>query len=143
MLYELLTSMSDDYGALNVFNYLTFRTGISLFTAFLISFLLGPRVIFMLKAKQKKGQPIRDDGPESHILTKQGTPTMGGFLILLGLSAGTLLWADLSNPYIWACLLVTTGFGFIGFLDDYAKITRSSTAGVSGKVKLLLNYVVR
>ncbi len=142
MLYELLTSMSDDYGTLNVFNYLTFRTGISLFTAFLISFLLGPRVIFMLKAKQKKGQPIRDDGPESHILTKQGTPTMGGFLILLGLSAGTLLWADLSNPYIWACLLVTTGFGFIGFLDDYAKITRSSTAGVSGKVKLLLEIAI-
>jgi phospho-N-acetylmuramoyl-pentapeptide-transferase len=142
MLYHLLTSMSDDYSVLNVFNYLTFRTGISLFTAFLISFLLGPRVIFMLKAKQKKGQPIRDDGPENHILTKQGTPTMGGFLILLGLSAGTLLWADLKNPYIWACLLVTTGFGFIGFLDDYAKITRSSSAGVSGRVKLILEIVI-
>ena len=142
MLYHLLTSMSDDFGFLNVFNYLTFRTGISLFTAFLISFLLGPRVIFMLKAKQKKGQPIRDDGPESHVLTKQGTPTMGGFLILLGLSAGTLLWADLKNPYIWACLLVTTGFGFIGFLDDYAKITRSSSAGVSGRVKLLMEIII-
>ncbi|MDG1858605.1 MAG: hypothetical protein P8I94_05860, partial [Emcibacteraceae bacterium] len=96
----------------------------------------------MLKAKQKKGQPIREDGPESHILTKQGTPTMGGFLILLGLSAGTLLWADLSNQYIWACLLVTTGFGFVGFLDDYAKITQSSTAGVSGKVKLLMEIII-
>ena len=142
MLYHYLTSISDQYSFLNVFNYLTFRTGVSLFTAFLISFLLGPRVIFMLKAKQKKGQPIREDGPESHILTKQGTPTMGGFLILLGLSAGTLLWADLSNQYIWACLLVTTGFGFVGFLDDYAKITQSSTAGVSGKVKLLMEIII-
>ncbi len=142
MLYHLLTSLSDDYGFFNVFNYLTFRTGASLFTAFVISFLFGPKVIFMLKNKQKKGQPIRDDGPESHLLTKQGTPTMGGFLILLGLSAGTLLWADLTNQYVWACLLITSGFGFIGFLDDYAKITRSSSDGVSGKVKLLLEIVI-
>lgn len=142
MLYHFLTSYSDEYSVLNVFNYLTFRTGISLFTAFIVSFLLGPKVINMLKSKQRKGQPIRDDGPESHLLTKQGTPTMGGFLILLGLSAGTLLWADLSNMYIWACLLVTTGFGFIGFLDDYAKITRSSSAGVSGRVKLLLELII-
>ena len=142
MLYNLLTSLSDEYSYLNVFSYLTFRTGIALFTAFIISFLLGPKVIFMLKSKQKKGQPIRDDGPESHILTKQGTPTMGGFLILLGMSSSTLLWADLANHYVWACLLVTTGFGFIGFLDDYAKITKSSTAGVSGKVKLLLELAI-
>jgi len=142
MLYHLLTSLSDDYGFFNVFNYLTFRTGASLFTAFVISFLFGPKIIFMLKNKQKKGQPIRDDGPESHLLTKQGTPTMGGFLILLGLSAGTLLWADLTNQYVWACLLITSGFGFIGFLDDYAKITQSSSDGVSGKVKLLLELVI-
>jgi phospho-N-acetylmuramoyl-pentapeptide-transferase len=142
MLYQLLTALSDDYSVLNVFQYLTFRTSASLFTAFVISFLLGPKVIFMLKSKQKKGQPIRDDGPESHILTKQGTPTMGGFLILLGLSAGTLLWADLSNHYVWACLLVTTGFGFIGFLDDYAKITKSSSAGVSSRMKLLMEIGV-
>ena len=142
MLYHLLTSLSDEYTFLNVFSYLTFRTGVSLFTAFIISFLFGPKIIFMLKAKQKKGQPIREDGPESHILTKQGTPTMGGFLILLGLSSGTLLWADLSNQYIWACLLVTTGFGFIGFLDDYAKVTRSSSAGISGRIKLLLEILI-
>ncbi len=142
MLYHFLTSFTDQFSVLNVFNYLTFRTGISLFTAFIVSFLFGPRVINMLKSKQRKGQPIRDDGPESHILTKQGTPTMGGFLILLGLSAGTLLWADLTNMYVWACLLVTTGFGFIGFLDDYAKITQSSSAGVSGKVKLLLELII-
>ncbi|MBL4603590.1 MAG: phospho-N-acetylmuramoyl-pentapeptide-transferase [Emcibacteraceae bacterium] len=142
MLYHLLTSLSDEYTFLNVFSYLTFRTGVSLFTAFIISFLFVPKIIFMLKAKQKKGQPIREDGPESHILTKQGTPTMGGFLILLGLSSGTLLWADLSNQYIWACLLVTTGFGFIGFLDDYAKVTRSSSAGISGRIKLLLEILI-
>jgi len=142
MLYYLLTSLSDEYSFLNVFNYLTFRTGVSLFTAFIISFLFGPKIIFMLKSKQKKGQPIREDGPENHILTKQGTPTMGGFLILLGLSSGTLLWADLTNQYVWACLLVTTGFGFIGFLDDYSKITKSSSVGVSGKVKLLLEVIV-
>ena len=138
MLYHLLISMSDEYTFLNVVNYLTFRTGISLFTAFLISFLLGPKIISMLKNKQTEGQPIRRDGPESHLLTKQGTPTMGGVLILLGFSLSTLLWADLDNHYIWACLLVTTGFGFIGFLDDYAKIIHSSSVGMSGRLKLLL-----
>lgn len=142
MLYQLLYSLSDEFSFLNVFQYLTFRTGAALFTAFLISFLFGPMMIRWLKSKQKKGQPIREDGPEDHILKKQGTPTMGGFLILLGLSVGTLLWADLTNDYIWACLLVTTGFGFVGFIDDYAKITRSSTAGVSGKIKLLLEAVI-
>jgi len=142
MLYHLLISMSDEYTFLNVVNYLTFRTGISLFTAFLISFLLGPKIISMLKNKQTEGQPIRRDGPESHLLTKQGTPTMGGVLILLGFSLSTLLWADLDNHYIWACLLVTTGFGFIGFLDDYAKIIHSSSAGMSGRLKLLLELVI-
>jgi phospho-N-acetylmuramoyl-pentapeptide-transferase len=96
----------------------------------------------MLKNKQTEGQPIRRDGPESHLLTKQGTPTMGGVLILLGFSLSTLLWADLDNHYIWACLLVTTGFGFIGFLDDYAKIIHSSSAGMSGRLKLLLELVI-
>lgn len=142
MLYHLLYPLSDDFGIFNLFRYLTFRTGGALMTAFLISFLCGPWVIGLLKKKQKKGQPIRLDGPEGHILTKQGTPTMGGFLILLGLTAGTLLWADLSNQYVWACLVVTTGFGVVGFLDDYHKITKSSSAGVSGKVKLLMEIVI-
>jgi len=142
MLYHLLYPLSEDYGFFNVFRYLTFRTGAALMTAFLISFLCGPWVIGLLKRKQKKGQPIRTDGPESHILTKQGTPTMGGFLILLGLTFSTLLWADLTNQYVWACLVVTTGFGMIGFLDDYHKITRSSSAGVPGKVKLVMEIIV-
>jgi len=142
MLYHLLYPLSDDFGLFNLFQYLTFRTGGALMTAFLLSFLLGPRVIGMLKRKQKKGQPIRDDGPESHILTKQGTPTMGGFLILLGMSAGTLLWADLTNAYVWACLVVTTGFGLIGFWDDYCKIAKTGTKGLSGKVKLLLEIMI-
>ncbi|MBL4802562.1 MAG: phospho-N-acetylmuramoyl-pentapeptide-transferase [Emcibacter sp.] len=142
MLYHFLYPLSDDFGVFNLFRYLTFRAGGALMTAFLISFLCGPSIIGMLKKKQKKGQPIRLDGPESHLLTKQGTPTMGGFLILLGLSVGTLLWTDLSNQYIWACLVVTTGFGFIGFLDDYQKITKSSSDGVSGKLKLLMEIVV-
>jgi phospho-N-acetylmuramoyl-pentapeptide-transferase len=142
MLYHLLYSLSDEFSFLNVFQYLTFRTGASLFTAFLVSFMFGPMMIGWLKSKQKKGQPIRHDGPENHILTKQGTPTMGGFLILLGLSAGTLLWANLHNHYIWACLLVTTGFGVIGFLDDYAKVTKKSSAGVSGKTKLIMEAII-
>jgi phospho-N-acetylmuramoyl-pentapeptide-transferase len=142
MLYQTLYSLSDQYSFLNVFQYLTFRTGASLFTAFIVSFMFGPMMISWLKSKQKNGQPIREDGPQSHIIQKQGTPTMGGFLILLGLSAGTLLWADLSNEYIWASLLVTTGFGVIGFLDDYAKIIRSSSAGLSGKVKLTLEAAI-
>lgn len=142
MLYHFLYPLSDDFGIFNLFRYLTFRAGGALMTAFLISFLCGPSIIGMLKRKQKKGQPIRLDGPQSHLLTKQGTPTMGGFLILLGLSAGTLLWTDLSNQYIWACLVVTTGFGLIGFLDDYHKITRSSSDGISGKLKLLMEIIV-
>ncbi|WP_138379374.1 phospho-N-acetylmuramoyl-pentapeptide-transferase [Luteithermobacter gelatinilyticus] len=142
MLYNFLYPLSDDFGLFNLFRYLTFRTGGALFTAFLISFLCGPSLIGWLRKKQKKGQPIRDDGPESHLLTKQGTPTMGGFLILLGLTVGTVLWADLSNPYVWACLVVTTGFGVIGFMDDYRKVTRSSSAGVPGRVKLILEIIV-
>ncbi|WP_417319582.1 phospho-N-acetylmuramoyl-pentapeptide-transferase [Emcibacter sp.] len=142
MLYSLLYPLSDDFGLFNLFRYLTFRTGGALFTAFLISFLCGPWLIGWLKVRQKKGQPIREDGPESHILTKQGTPTMGGFLILLGLTLSTLLWMDMSSPYVWACLTVTSGFGVIGFLDDYRKVTQSSSAGVSGRVKLILEIIV-
>jgi len=142
MLYHFLYPLSDDFGIFNLFRYLTFRAGGALMTAFLISFLCGPWIIGLLKRKQGRGQPIREDGPEGHILTKQGTPTMGGFLILLGLSVGTILWTDLSSQYIWACLVVTTGFGLIGFLDDYHKITKSSSAGVPGRLKLLMEIAV-
>ncbi|WP_412973716.1 phospho-N-acetylmuramoyl-pentapeptide-transferase [Paremcibacter congregatus] len=141
-MYHFLYPLSDDFGVFNLFRYLTFRAGGALMTAFLISFLMGPSVIGMLKRRQKKGQPIRLDGPEGHIISKQGTPTMGGFLILLGLSAGTVLWTDITNQYVWACLIITTGFGLIGFMDDYYKITRASSDGVSGKMKLLMEVVV-
>jgi phospho-N-acetylmuramoyl-pentapeptide-transferase len=111
-------------------------------TALLISFVVGPFVIRWLKAKQREGQPIRDDGPESHLITKVGTPTMGGFLILLALSVSTLLWADLSNGFVWAILYITIGFGTIGFADDMLKLTRRSSRGLSTRVKLLAQIVI-
>jgi phospho-N-acetylmuramoyl-pentapeptide-transferase len=137
MLYNLLVPLSEEISFLNLFRYLTFRTGGAVMTALVISFILGPAVIAWLKKKQREGQPIRTDGPESHILTKQGTPTMGGVLILLALSISTLLWANLSNPYVWIVLWVTIGFGLIGFSDDYLKLTRRSHKGLSGRLKLL------
>ncbi len=138
MLYHLLFPMADQFAVLNVFRYLTFRTGGAIITALIISFLFGPVLINLLRERQNGGQPIRDDGPEGHILTKQGTPTMGGFLILLALSLATLLWADLRNPYVWAVLGVTIAYGTIGFLDDYLKVIRRDASGLSGKLKLLL-----
>ncbi|UTW60503.1 phospho-N-acetylmuramoyl-pentapeptide-transferase [Kordiimonas sp. SCSIO 12603] len=108
----------------------------------IICFVFGPAIIRWLKSKQKKGQPIREDGPESHILTKQGTPTMGGFMILLGLGISTFLWADLSNPYVWAVMTVTLGFGAIGFVDDYLKVTKRSSAGFPGKLRLALEFAI-
>ncbi len=142
MLYEFLISMADEYSIFNVVRYLTFRTGASVITALIVCFIFGPGIIRWLKSKQKTGQPIREDGPKTHIIKKQGTPTMGGFMILLAVSFGTFLWADLSNPYIWAAMLVTMGFGLIGFADDYLKVTKGSSAGVSGKVKLLFQVLI-
>jgi len=120
-----------------VFKYITFRTGGAILTALMISFFLGPSFIAWLKSKQKDGQPIRDDGPASHLVTKKGTPTMGGVLILAALSISTLLWADLTNPYIWIVLFVTLGFGGLGAYDDYLKLTKRSSSGLSGKLKLV------
>ena len=142
MLYHILYPLADQYSVLNVFQYLTFRTGGAVMTAMLISFIFGPAFIKWLKSKQAEGQPIREDGPQSHVLTKQGTPTMGGFLILLAVSISTLLWADLSNEFVWAVLLVTIGFGSIGFIDDYRKVTQRSTDGLSGRMKLLLQFII-
>ena len=142
MLFNLLYPLADDFALFNLFRYLTFRTGAAVMTALVISFILGPPLIRWLRSKQGKGQPIRDDGPERHIVAKQGTPTMGGFLILLALSVSTLLWADLSNPFVWAVLLVTAGFGLIGFADDYLKVTRANVRGLPGKLKLLLELIV-
>jgi phospho-N-acetylmuramoyl-pentapeptide-transferase len=111
-------------------------------TALVISFVIGPRIIAWLKLRQRDGQPIRSDGPVSHIVAKQGTPTMGGFLILLALTTSTLLWADLTNGYVWAVLLVTTGFGLVGFADDYLKLTRRNSKGLPGRTKLLAQIVI-
>ena len=142
MLYNLLAPLASDFGPLNLFRYITFRTGGAVMTALLVCFISGPAVIRWLKAKQREGQPIRTDGPESHLLTKKGTPTMGGFIIMLGLLISTLLWADLTNKYVWAVMLVTTGFGLVGFADDYLKLTRRSHKGVPGKIKLLGECIV-
>lgn len=124
---------------LNVFQYITFRTGGALLTAFLIVLIAGPRFILWLKSKQGEGQPIRSDGPQTHAL-KKGTPTMGGLLIVIAGVVATLLWANLSNPYVWLVLFVFVGFGGIGFADDYLKLTRRSTAGVSGKKRLGMEF---
>jgi len=142
MLFYLLTSLTDEFSAFNVFRYLTTRTGGAVLTALLFVFLFGPRIISLLKVKQGKGQPIRTDGPQRHIVEKQGTPTMGGLMILSGIFVSTLLWADLRNLYVWAVLFVMLGFGAIGFYDDFLKVTRSSTRGFSGKVRLLLEFVI-
>ena len=121
MLYYLLLKLTTEVSALNAFRYLTTRTGMAIFTALLFIFVLGPKIIALLKIKQGKGQPIRTDGPQRHIVEKQGTPTMGGLMILSGVFVSTLLWADLGNFYVWAVLFVTLGFGAIGFYDDYLK----------------------
>jgi phospho-N-acetylmuramoyl-pentapeptide-transferase len=137
MLFHLLVPFADQFTPLNLFRYITFRSGGAVVTALFISFIAGPAVISWLKARQAEGQPIRTDGPEGHLISKKGTPTMGGFLILLAITVSTLLWADLANLYVWVTLLVTIGFGGIGFLDDYQKLTRRSSRGVSSRLKLL------
>jgi phospho-N-acetylmuramoyl-pentapeptide-transferase len=138
MLYNLLYPLADQFGPFNLFRYLTFRTGAAVLTALLVSFVMGPVLIRMLRNRQANGQPIRDDGPESHIIAKAGTPTMGGFLILLALTVSTLLWADITNGYVWIVLLVALGYGFVGFTDDYLKVTRQSTRGLSARLKLIV-----
>jgi phospho-N-acetylmuramoyl-pentapeptide-transferase len=137
MLYLLLYPLADHVRVFNLFRYITFRSGGAVLTALFICFVFGPPIIRWLKARQNGGQPIRADGPESHLLTKQGTPTMGGVLILLALSVATLLWADLANGFVWVVLLVTLGYGLIGFLDDYLKVTRRSSGGLPGRLKLI------
>src|ERR1700754_196830 len=138
MLYELLKPFS---GELNLFSFITFRVGLALATGLILTMIFGHPMILWLRARQGKGQPIREDGPASH-LSKKGTPTMGGFLILFGIAAGTLLWADLRNQYVWIVLLTTIGFGAVGFIDDYQKVTKKGTAGLSGKIRLLMEFLI-
>jgi phospho-N-acetylmuramoyl-pentapeptide-transferase len=125
---------------LNVFKYLTFRTGGATLTAVFLSFYLGPKIIAWLRLKQKEGQPIRDDGPQTHFL-KRGTPTMGGLLILLVLVMSTVLWSDWKNPFVWIVMGVTISFGLIGACDDYLKLTKQNSKGLSGKKKLVLQIL--
>src|SRR6195256_1973340 len=127
---------------LNVFRYITFRTGGAMFTGGLFVFLFGPWIIDHLRLRQGKGQPIRTDGPQSHIVTKKGTPTMGGLMILSGLVVSTLLWANPLNPYVWIVLAVTLGFGFVGFYDDYLKVTKQTHGGFAGKLRLLIEFAI-
>jgi phospho-N-acetylmuramoyl-pentapeptide-transferase len=126
---------------LNLFRYQSFRSGGAVATALLIGLIIGPRFIGWLRVRQGKGQPIRDDGPQSH-LAKRGTPTMGGLMILTSLVLAILLWMKLSNPFVWACTFVTLGFGAIGFLDDYDKVRKASTKGVSGRMRLVGEFAI-
>lgn len=140
MLYLLAEWMGFE-GLFNLVRYQTFRAGATLLTALVIGLIIGPKFIDLLRVRQGKGQPIREDGPQTH-LAKRGTPTMGGLMILVSLTLASLLWMDVRNPFIWACVAVTLGFGLIGFLDDYDKVSKSSHRGVSGKVRLLLEFLV-
>src|SRR6478609_2633122 len=126
---------------LNVFRYITFRTGGAVVTGALFVFLFGPWIIDHLRIRQGKGQPIRTDGPQSH-LSKKGTPTMGGLMILSGLTVGTVLWANPLNPYVWIVLAVTLGFGFVGFYDDYLKVTKQTHSGFAGRIRLAIEAVI-
>jgi phospho-N-acetylmuramoyl-pentapeptide-transferase len=141
MFYNLLYPLADVFSPFNLFRYLTFRSIAAFLTALVLSFLIGGGLIRWLRSKQAQGQPIRDDGPASH-LTKKGTPTMGGLLILITLTVATLLWADLTNRYVWIVLAITLAFGAVGFWDDYLKVTKKNPKGVPGKIKLAISIVV-
>ncbi|MCH2163451.1 MAG: phospho-N-acetylmuramoyl-pentapeptide-transferase [Marinovum sp.] len=140
MLYWL-SALSDGGDFFNLFRYITFRAGGAFMTALVFGFLFGQPLINVLRRRQGKGQPIRDDGPESHFV-KAGTPTMGGLLIVGALVTSTLLWARWDNPYVWMILFVTLSFGVIGFVDDYAKVSKQNTAGVPGRLRLALGFVI-
>ena len=141
MLYNFLVSLVDQFSALNVFRYLTFRTGLSVMSSMTIVFLIGGPFIRFIESHKFTG-PIRDDGPEQHIVKKIGTPTMGGVLILIGILFGTLLWADLNNIYVWILLMVATSFGLLGAVDDYLKIKRNNSKGISFRAKIIWQIVL-
>ncbi len=141
MLYWLV-ELSDKISVFNVFRYITFRTGGAVVTALVFVFWFGPTIITMLRLKQGKGQPIRADGPQSHLVTKKGTPTMGGLMILSGITVSTLLWANPANPYVWIVLGVTLGFGLVGFYDDYLKVTKQTHSGFSGRTRIVIEALV-
>ena len=137
-----LEQLGDQFGIFNVFRYLTFRTAGAVVTAIFFVFLFGPGMIAMLKLQQGRGQPIREDGPASHLLTKTGTPTMGGLMILSSVVVSTLIWANWANLFVWVVLFVTVCFGAIGFYDDYLKVTRRTHRGFGGRQRLAVEAVV-
>ncbi|HZT25913.1 MAG TPA: phospho-N-acetylmuramoyl-pentapeptide-transferase [Pseudolabrys sp.] len=142
-MFYWLAEFSTHVSFLNVFRYITFRTGGAIVTALVFVFLFGGPMIDLLRMKQGKGQPIRSDGPPSHLLTKKGTPTMGGLMILSGLLVSTLLWANPTNPYVWIVLGVTLSFGLIGFYDDYLKVTKQqSDTGFGGRTRLIVEAAI-
>ena len=141
MLYSLLISLVDEFSILNVFRYLTFRTGLSVMSSMLIVFLIGAPFIKFIESHKITG-PIREDGPIDHIVKKVGTPTMGGVLILIGILFGTLLWADLTNSYIWVLLMVATSFGLLGAIDDYLKIKHNNSRGISSGMKIIVQIIL-
>ena len=141
MFYNLLSPLADLFSPFNLFRYITFRSMAAFLTALALSFAIGGTLIRWLRSKQKQGQPIRDDGPASHVITKKGTPTMGGLLILITLTVATLLWADLSNRYVWVVLGVTLTFGAVGFWDDYLKVTKRNPKGVPGRTKIIFSVI--
>lgn len=141
MLYELLAPLADTFLVFNLFRYITFRTGGAIMTALVLSFLLGPMVIDWLRSTQNGASNVREDVPEGH-LAKAGTPTMGGFLILIAIVISTFLWADIRNGYVWVVVLVTVGFGAVGFADDYLKLSRRNSKGLPGRMKLLLQILI-
>jgi phospho-N-acetylmuramoyl-pentapeptide-transferase len=140
MLY-FIAQLLGFHGLLNLFRYQSFRIGGAIATALFIGLIIGPRFIGWLRIRQGKGQPIRADGPQTH-LAKRGTPTMGGLMILTSLTLAVLLWMNLDNPFVWACMFVTLGFGAIGFLDDYDKVRKASTKGVSGRTRLIGEFLI-
>ena len=141
MLYNFLFPLASQVQFFNLFKYLTFRSGGAIITALVISFIIAPSLIRWLRTKQNGGQPIRDDGPESHF-SKKGTPTMGGLMMLFATTISTLLWADITNHFVWICLFVTLGYGAIGFMDDYLKVSKKNTKGLAGKKKLLFQFLI-
>ncbi|MFZ4410524.1 MAG: phospho-N-acetylmuramoyl-pentapeptide-transferase [Paracraurococcus sp.] len=138
MIFNLLAPYAEEFALFNLVRYTTFRAGAACLTALVVSLVLGPSVIRWLRGFQRGGQPIREDGPQSHLVTKKGTPTMGGVLILLALVLSTLLWVDLRSGLVWAVMLVTVTYGLLGFADDWLKVTKRNTKGVSGRAKLVV-----
>jgi phospho-N-acetylmuramoyl-pentapeptide-transferase len=142
LIYQRLAEHHHYVPVLNLLRYQTFRTGMAVMTAYLIVVAMGSRFIRWMQAKQGKGQPIRKEGIQRHIIEKAGTPTMGGLMILAGLLGGTLIWGDLTNVYVWVAVLVTGSYGLLGFLDDYAKVTKQTTDGLSGTARLVIEFAI-